>query len=732
MAVIIETSLDTEGAQKQLDQLQQDIANDLVQSTKRAADEAGDALADGIGDGAKKANAELSEQVDKLKAELESVKQASVEAGDSLGQLVLENTVDKFGDVKDLLELTGTGLLGLSQDAVDAYVKIGDIAEKGASIGAAFGPWGAAAGLAIGGVIGYFNDMAEAQQKNIQKQKEIEQAILDSQVAAVELSNQLSKVRIGELDVAGALAQIDSLNAQIKAKEEERSKATSGEQVRIINESIQLLQDKIYESESRAFRAAREDITAINKQILDLEEPKTGKQLAQDVVTAKTELKDAQKELAKFYDFTAGVFSFQDFFSALSRVKAALSGVSSAEGALQKTRSSGAAAYNKKQAEADKAAEESLQRQKKLVTDFFDVRSKYLSEFVQDSLSAQAEITRAELQAQKQVLENQSLGGLSAAEQQKIAKQIKDLDAQIKQLDFQVPLETALQEAQKALQDSGLSKQLQETFAIRLSTAESTEQIRALTEEIYALQTPIAFLESLEKQNQKTLEERGKTIQQTADETLQMLDDGTNYAEIQAKELSEALKKEAEEIQKYLNPLGDIASAVFDEFIKGLEEGNVALADLGRAAQEALKGVLLSIAKESAAKALQMTAYGIAALVTNPPAAGAFFSSAATHAAVAAAFGLGGAAMAASSGASASGGGGGGGRNSSDLGRGASGDASSGVSAPIVVDLRGAMFPTSDLGAAQQLGDAIAQSIASAAAGGQPNARRLVGRGFIR
>jgi hypothetical protein len=184
-----------------------------------------------------------------------------------------------------------------------------------------------------------------------------------------------------------------------------------------------------------------------------------------------------------------------------------------------------------------------------------------------------------------------------------------------------------------------------------------------------------------------------------------------------------------------LQPLADIAGAVFGEIVGNIEAGNKAWASLGPAVRKATGEALKALGKRWGIEALGELAASLSALAWgNLKGAGEHGASAALYTAGAIAAGVGGAALsrnAGSGGGAGSGLGAGGGGNPS-LGRGAS--QSQQPAAPIVLDMRGAVFPTSNLSDAQRFGEAIAQSLGGARAAGLPNSRQLLpdSAGFVR
>jgi hypothetical protein len=215
-------------------------------------------------------------------------------------------------------------------------------------------------------------------------------------------------------------------------------------------------------------------------------------------------------------------------------------------------------------------------------------------------------------------------------------------------------------------------------------------------------------------------------------------------AEELAKAQAETAKATIDAYKQILQPYADFVGTIFGTFVEGLAEGQSATEAFAQGVRQAVAAALGALAKEFGVKSLGALAEGFAAL-SNPftaAAAPGFFKSAALYAAAAAAAGAG-SAFVSSAGGGAGGSvpnvGGGAGISSSAGGVGGTGNSlgggsqqSNGTPGSIVVDLRGAVFPTNDLTGAQQFGEAVARSLAAASAGNQPMARRLIGtRGFV-
>lgn len=620
---------------------------------------------------------EIVDGVRDVKEELKDLGAAGGEAAEGIGMLVLDATVDKFGDVKDIFEKTGQSLLGLSEQTVEYGVLIGDIAEKGASIGAVFGPVGAAAGLVGGAILGAFTVAADAEKKFQEQLKEQQTRLAETEQYVIDLKEAYQD--LGDIDFSRFLSDLDEI--QKKQDELKKGAPETKDQIQLyVKEVLALDEAKNAALAAGADKLAEmtlKSLTDINLALNKDTEPKSLTRLQEDAADARYELEQTQKKLGDFYKNLKPPAELESYFPKFAAVysKALLLAAGKDYTKLAKEAETGA----QKLTEAENALASATKGSASAMSSKNDEIERGLRN-TKGQLTAFGELEKLESQHAKNIKARTDLEKLGA--------------------DLLADLDKDLQESRK------------KTAALDDKLAKDQEARDKL---------------ALERKKQMLDIERDLT------------ETNNKISLAAAAEQAAAIKEMGDEMLQYVSPLTDVFGAVFDELVKGIEEGNVALADMGKAALEALKGVLLGIAKESAIKALQMTAYGIAASVLTPGAGAAYFKSAATHAAVAAlagAAGLGaaaaqGAASGAGGGGSGGGGGGGGGaRSESDLGRGAAA-AGNGASASVVVDLRGAVFPTADLTQAQALGEALSKSIAAAAAGGQPSARRLVGRGFI-
>ena len=121
----IEIIIDTTKAKAETQGLKDEIASALAEASGLAEDQLKQITAQVAREvdraaGKVKSVTEIVDGVRDLKEEIKDLGAAGEAAGEGIGQLVLNETVDKFGDVKDIFEKTGTALLGLSEQTVES------------------------------------------------------------------------------------------------------------------------------------------------------------------------------------------------------------------------------------------------------------------------------------------------------------------------------------------------------------------------------------------------------------------------------------------------------------------------------------------------------------------------------------------------------------------------------------------------------------------------------------
>ena len=740
MSVIIDVTIDTSQAQQQLAALQQQMAQQLAQSSQAAAQAAAAQAA----------------------AAAAAAAAAGNQASQGIAQLVLNETVDKFGDLKDIFEKTGVALFGLSEETVEAGVRIGDLAEKGAALGAAFGPIGAAVGLVAGGALGALVEKLTA------NKEEAEAAA----AAAEAYAQKLERLKIA----ATITATQEELNKSIAEgteilKTQSESLAfwnlaqeTAALRVSQVNEKI-----AAYQTELDALNATTEDGTLINNTYEDSQR-RQGLQFAINLTSA-SELAQAQVELTVA---TEGLTTAQEANLDVSRNLAqaqALIAMDSFEAAAGIDQQLDLILKGSKLASVSTAELEAQQEKLKQTINarrnsveslaLTNIELAASTDELSDATEAQAE-NEAESTKQKQ---------LAVSELSKLA----EITAELKNRRNELATATKT----STIQTTEDTKQIAENALVIEATNPIYKELVDLEREHYNimlrkakvergdildlgyLEDPIDTAKQAAKEAEAAgkdlmtmLEEDGRSVSERVQDRIDALREAKKQA---AKDLQQQLTKEAladlakaqqevakanvEAYKEILQPYTQFIGTVFTDFTNGMLAGQSATEAFAEATRKAIASALGSLAKELGVKSLANLAEGFAAL-SNPftaAAAPGFFKASALYAAAAAAAGLGSSVLStagANSGASGLGAAGGGaagtaaaGNTSTSLGRAAQ---ETGTPAPIVIDLRGAMFPTTDLTAAQSFGEAVARSLAAASAGNQPMARRMFGsRGFV-
>lgn len=694
---------------------------------------------------------EIVDGVRELTSEVKKLDGAGGEAAESLSMLVLNETVDKFGDLKDIFEKTGVALLGLSQDTVDAAVKIADIAEKGALVGAAFGPMGAAIGLVAGGVLGAFNASAEAAAKQAQELADrINESTTNIQAIATaagegglsidaltakqaELSKELSTkvypaVAQYEIALKGAQQATESLAQQeATLAAEQEGNAQAGSELAVVSDQLRLARE--------IQRKATEDLATAEKSLAAAKEASLVLDFALGQSAEETikTLSERYETLTKGDKFAR--LSTKELAAEVEKLdkrynEAAASAKSLSEKSFLKGEGGAAAADAAKEAVA---AFEELSK----ATAILETRQKSQTAASKSSTAATNEDTKAKednikaIQSQVRALFDAESIADKLASKTKLAE-----DAFVIEPKLKIP---PLDKEDMLLALPSLD------FASFVDITKYIEQFEDFAVEIQdifreqfedkALNLSVAIDPESQKQAEKDLQDVIKNAEQVEKQRQERADYAIKIAnERRQKEAEDALAQ----AEQLLRPLEDVTLTIFDTMLENIALGKSAFADLGAAIRDSIFNALKAIGKEYAVKAIGETAQGLAALAIGGPfgakSASEHFAAAASFAAAAVAAGVGAAAVGAGSKAAIPGGGGGsaslggaGGGGSPSLGAAANG-ASNQPTAAVVVDFRGAMFPTSDLRAAQEFGAAVAGYIDSAYKGGAISSRPRVGR----
>jgi len=666
----IEIILDTTKAKAETQALKDSIAGALSEASGLAEDQLKQITAQVAREvdraaGKVKSVTEIVDGVRELKTEMQDLGAAGQAASEGIGMLVLNETVDKFGDLKDIFEKTGEKLFGLSEQTVEYGVLIGDVAEKGASIGAAFGPIGAGIGLVAGGILGGFTAAADAAKK-------VEEATKAQQDQLIETQEYVTGLRLSYEDLAsvsfdGIMRNLDEL--QKKQQDLEKTERATQEQRVLYAQQLVTLGDATNETLFAGAQKVSENISEvlsdIDQQLAKPVKAKTLDELRNAATDAALNLEDTKAQLVALTAELAkpkgswGIDALNELYNKYVTL----------------TRLAGKQGTELAKAEGEVAKAED--KVAKAASGSASAMSARREEMEKGIRNAKGKLT--------------AFGELEAME----AKHAKNMKART---DLEKTGTDLLTELEKDLQKS------------KKETAELDEKIA------------------------KKDAEQKKYQQEQAEQAIK-------NAEALAKAQQDAAKANVEAYRQILSPYADFVGGIFTSFTEGMLAGQSATEAFAEATRRAIASALGSLAKELGVKSLANLAEGFAAL-SNPftaAAAPGFFKASALYAAAAAAAGLGSSVLStagANSGASGLGAAGGGaagtaaaGNTSTSLGRAAQ---ETGTPAPIVIDLRGAMFPTADLTAAQSFGEAVARSLAAASAGNQPMARRLIGsRGFV-
>lgn len=298
----IEIILETTAAKAETQKLKDSIAGALSEASGLAEDQLKQITAQVAREvdraaGKVKSVTEIVDGVRDLKTEMQDLGAAGQAAGEGIGQLVLNETVDKFGDLKDIFEKTGVKLFGLSEQTVEYGVLIGDVAEKGASIGAAFGPIGAGIGLVAGGILGGFTAAADAAKK-------VEEATKAQQEQLIETQEYVTSLRFSYEDLAsvsfdGIMRNLEELKR--KQQDLEKTERATQEQRVLYAQQLITLGDATNETLFAGAQKVSENISEvlsdIDQQLAKPVKVKTLDELRNAATDAALNLEDTKAQL---------------------------------------------------------------------------------------------------------------------------------------------------------------------------------------------------------------------------------------------------------------------------------------------------------------------------------------------------------------------------------------------------------------------------------------------------
>jgi hypothetical protein len=285
MAIIVKVVLNLDEANESLDKFQASAA----EAFKKAGANLGDNFNAGAQEGLDKAH----EQFGGFASGVEKQLKRAADAAENISKkLSLEDKIGIFGDAKDIFEKAAGGLLGFNQASIDAAVRIGDVAEKGAMIGAVFGPLPALILGGMGALIGYFGESKRITAESEEAARRHKQTIqaLHLELATLQRDAQIN----GKANLEAWGNALRKMGDEIYAR---GNRGKKGEQAGISKETL------------AALDAASKQVADLGDSIKETEEsfkPKTLDQLktaaensAKGLTTAQSELGKLNKELAE-------------------------------------------------------------------------------------------------------------------------------------------------------------------------------------------------------------------------------------------------------------------------------------------------------------------------------------------------------------------------------------------------------------------------------------------------
>jgi hypothetical protein len=664
---------------------------------------------------------EIVDGVRDLKNEIKNLGTAADGAEDATVKLFdiekAEQYVTAIGDVKDVIEGVTDSFGGLTEAQSNTLEKTTQLAQAMGGLGSIAGPLGALIGAGLGGAIGYFTSQSTNAIEETRKFRDQMQAARDMSTAYKESLQELaieilSTGRLTASTLSSTIAAQSKANSKLLESLAANSKTTT-EEIKAFTEDAKAQSisnfEAIAKTASSILKSINTDADNLSGLYDEIERDKYAKAVGRAETYAK-KIKELQAEAEKAAAGGRGR-SAEIIAADLAQIEALYN--ANLQGIL------------KIELESKQRYEETQESKKEA--------TQSATSAIEKQTKAQEENAKATLAQVKTIFESESIA--------------EDLAKKTKLLGEAFAIEPVLK-----------VPKLDEDFSISIPPLEFVEfvDITKYIEQFESFSEDIQLIFQ-EKFNEKALEinvaldpESRKKAESDIQEIIknaQQIEKNRIEAEDYARKLqNERKQKEAEDAlaqaEQLLRPLEDVTTTIFDTIVENVANGEKAFAGLGIAIRDSIVNTLKAMGKEYLVKALGETAEGIASLAIGGPIAGAsaaaHFKAAAGFAAAAVAAGAGAAAIGSVGGAGGgggipTGGAGGGGANaggggSASLGGASSSASSQGPAPTVVVDFRGAMFPTTDLRAAQEFGAAVAGYIDAAFRSGATTQRPIFRR----
>jgi hypothetical protein len=283
LAIIVKVVLNLDEANEQLDKFQASAAE--------AFKKAGASLGDNFNAGAQEGLDKATEQFGGFASGVEKQLKRAADAAENISnKLSLQDKIGIFGDAKDVFEKAAGSLLGFNQAAIDSAVRIADVAEKGANIGAVFGPLPALILGGVGALLEYFGESkrisAESEAAAVRHKQAIEGLHLELKALQRDAISD-GKANLEAMGVA--LVKLgDKIRDQNKGTREGSQEGIAKDTLFALDQAqkqVQEIQDSIVETQD-SFKPK------------SLDELKTAAEnSAKGLTTAQTELGKLNKEL---------------------------------------------------------------------------------------------------------------------------------------------------------------------------------------------------------------------------------------------------------------------------------------------------------------------------------------------------------------------------------------------------------------------------------------------------
>jgi hypothetical protein len=245
--------------------------------------------------GATRALEGLNERIEELTGHAKKSSQETEGLAERLAKLSTEDKIGAFGDLKDMFEQTATTLFGMNKQTAEAAVKVADLAEKGAMVGALAGPWGALAGGALGALLGGLDQADTLLSTQSRHLKAISDAQKKVNEEAAAFNRELSSIKGN--DLSGMQKRLEMVAREMTRINSE-SQGAAGNVAALVSRTVALAAIKEGDLSKVVELLYAGSIDALKV----LNEAQYGKSLESEFEEASAAVKKTEKDLSEFFE----------------------------------------------------------------------------------------------------------------------------------------------------------------------------------------------------------------------------------------------------------------------------------------------------------------------------------------------------------------------------------------------------------------------------------------------